>query len=270
MAQQFRTLRSYFLLAFALSWLVAAPLALQGQGLISGIPAWLHLLSAFGPLLAAVGVTAVTAGRAGLAELLSRVMRWRIGWLWWSVALLSPVVVWLAMVGLAGLFSGDWAAFSRFGLVSELPGVVGPAGWLVWLLTFGLGEEVGWRGFALPRLQALYSARTASLILGLLWAAWHVPFFFYNYEPSLFGVLAFTIGILSGAALLTWLYNSTGGSVLATIVWHGTYNATVAGAEGMVAAGVTAVVILAVILIARRYGPERLSHRAKQTLAVSR
>lgn len=264
MSGKWRVLWFYFLLAYAFSWLIAAPLALQGQGILSRVPPWLHLLSACGPLLAAVGVTAVFAGRAGLAELAGRVTCWRIGWLWWGVALLSPVVVWLAVAALVGLFSGDWVAFGRFGLVAELPGVGGLSGWLVWLFTFGLGEEVGWRGFALPRLQAIYSARAASLILGLLWAAWHIPFFFYNYEPALFGVVAFTVGILFGTALLTWLYNSTGGSVLATIVWHGTYNAVVAGAGGMVAAGVTAVVILAVILIARRYGPETLSHRPKQ------
>lgn len=265
-----RPLGGYFLLAFAWSWLVTAPLVLQGQGIISGVPPWLHLLSAYGPLLAAVGVTAVSAGRPGLAELFSRVTRWRIGWLWWGVALLSPVVVWLAVVALVSLTSGDWAAFGRFGLVAELPGAGGLAGWLVWVLTFGLGEEVGWRGFALPRLQAIHSARTASLILGLIWAAWHIPFFFYNYEPSLFGIAAFTVSILAGTALLTWLTNSTGGSVLATIVWHGTYNAAVAGAAGEVAAGVTAVVILAVILIAHRYGPENLSHREKQTIIANK
>jgi uncharacterized protein len=168
----------YFLLAYALSWLVFVPLALQGQGWISGVPAWLHLFGAYGPLLAAVTVTAVTTGRTGLAELLSRVTRWRIGWRWWGVALLSPVAVWLAVALAAGVMSDDWTAFSRFGQVAELPGVTGLTGWLAWILTFGLGEEVGWRGIALPRLQARYSARTASLILGLIWAAWHIPAFF--------------------------------------------------------------------------------------------
>jgi hypothetical protein len=82
-------------------------------------------------------------------------------------------------------------------------------------------------------------------------------------------LVAFTASILSGTALLTWLYNSAGGSVLATIVWHGTYTVTVAGAEGMVAAGVTAVVILAVIFTARRYGAETLSQQEKHIIKES-
>lgn len=256
----------YFLLAYLFSWLFFVPLALQGQGVLSGIPAWLHLLGAYGPLLAAVLATAVAHGPLGLAELFGRVTRWRIGWLWWGVALLSPLLLFLAAVLLLGIVSGDWSALSRFGQVSGLSGVSGLAGWLIWIATFGLGEEVGWRGYALPRLQVTHSARTASLILGLMWAGWHIPTFFYNYELSLLTVVAFTVSILSGAALLTWLYNSTGGSVLATIAWHGTYNAAVAGAEGLVAGLVTAVVILAVIFIGRRYGPESLSQREKQTL----
>ena len=137
---------------------------------------------------------------------------------------------------------------------------------MVWTLTFGLGEETGWRGFALPRLQKRFSANKATWILGLLWAAWHTPTFFYNYDLTLMSVLAFTVGILSGAVILTWLYNSTGGSLLAVIVWHGAYNTVVAGAAGEVAALVTAFIILAAILITHRFGPESFSHLPKQTL----
>jgi membrane protease YdiL (CAAX protease family) len=148
----------------------------------------------------------------------------------------------------------------------KLPQISGGIGWLTWILTFGLGEEVGWRGFALPRLQEERDARSATLVLGLLWAGWHTPTFFYNYELSVFSVVAFTVGILSGAAVLTWLYNSTGGSVLAAIVWHGTYNAAAASGNGVVSAVVTAGVIAAAIFIANRFGPESFSHREKQTL----
>jgi hypothetical protein len=91
--------------------------------------------------------------------------------------------------------------------------------------------------------------------------------FFYNYEPSIFGVIAFLVGILSGAVVLTWLYNSTEGSVLAAIVWHGTYNAAVAGGSGIVSAVVTAGVIVGAIFIGNLYGPRTYSLREKQTLA---
>jgi membrane protease YdiL (CAAX protease family) len=261
-----RELVTYFTLAYALSWCVFVPLALAEQGVIAPLPAWVHYLGAFGPLVSAFVVTSVTGGGASLRELLSRVTRWRIGWVWWGVALLSPVVLFLLAALVVGLVSGDWSVLGEFGTMAELPQLRGMAGWLVWILTFGLGEEIGWRGFALPRLQKERDARSATLILGLLWAAWHTPTFFYNYELSIFSVVAFTVGILSGAAVLTWLYNTTGGSVLAAIVWHGTYNAAVASGNGVVSAVVTAGVIAAAVFIANRFGPESFSHREKQTL----
>lgn len=256
----------YFLLAYLFSWCIFVPLALQGQGVLSGIPHWLHLTSPYGPFLAAFIVTAWTSGREGVRELLSRLTRWRIGWGWLVIAAFSPVAVFGVVIMIMRWITGTWAATSSFGQVAELPQLGWLAGWLAWILTFGLGEETGWRGFALPRLQARYSARNASLILGLLWAGWHAPTFFYNYALSLFSVVAFVVGIVAGAMVLTWLYNSTGGSVLATILWHGSYNATVAGGEAVVAAVVTASVILTFVLIVRRYGPETLSHRPKQML----
>ena len=258
-----RALVAYFTLAYALSWCAFVPLALSSRGLLEGVPSWLHLAGAFGPLLAAFVVTAATKGGVGLRELVGRMTRWRIGVGWLSVALLSPVAAYLLAVLILRLFSGGWPDWSRFGSITELPRLGWLGGWLVWILTFGLGEEAGWRGFALPRLQARHSARAASLIVGLLWACWHIPVFFYSYEASPFGVIAFLVGILSGSALLTWLYNSTRGSVLATILWHGTYNAAVAGAEGGISAIVTAFVVLAVIIIASRFGPENLSHRQR-------
>ncbi len=254
----------YFLLSYLLSWCVFVPLALQARGVLSGLPAWLHLLGAYGPLLAAFLTALAFEGADGARRLLAQMTRWRIGWGWWLAALGSPLLLFGGATLLSNLF-GSPAGWNAFGRVDELPGLGGLAGWAVWMLTFGLGEETGWRGFALPHLQRRYSARTATLILGLLWAAWHAPTFFYNYELSAFSVLAFTVSILSGALLLTWLYNSTGGSVLATLVWHGAFNAATAGAEGLVAPIATAAVILAVILIGRRYGAESLSPREKYT-----
>ena len=256
----------YFILAYALSWCAFVPLALQAEGFMSGIPAWSHLLGAFGPALSALTVTALTTRRAGIRELLSRISRWRIGWGYLGAALLSPLAVYLVTALALGVIAGDWAALGQYGSVAELPGVSGLAGWLVWILTFGLGEETGWRGFALPRLQKTYSARTSALVVGAFWAAWHIPTFFYNYDPLLISILSFTIGILSGSALLAWLYNSTGGSLLGCILWHGSYNAAVASSGGVIAVVETAAVIFAVIFIANRYGPETLSRREKQVI----
>lgn len=256
----------FFGLAYLFSWSAYIPLALQARGVLSGIPPWVHLLGAFGPALSALVVTALTTGRAGLRELLGRLGRWRTGWGYMGFALLSPLAIYLAVAVGLGVINGDWSAIGQYGRVAEIPGLGGLAGWLVWILTFGLGEETGWRGFALPRLQKRFSARTASLILGAFWACWHIPAFFYNYEPSLMSILAFTIGILSGSALLAWLYNSTGGSLLACVLWHGSYNAAASGGIPAIAIVETAFVIAAVIWIGNRYGPELLSGQPKQAI----
>lgn len=264
-----RKLVAYFALAYFLSWCIFVPLALAEQNVIAPLPAWLHIVGAFGPFVSAFVVTAATTGRAGVRELVGRITRWRIGWVWWAVALLSPVTLFLIGALASGVVAGDWSVVGQFGSMAELPQLSGLSGWLAWVLTFGLGEEVGWRGFALPNLQIKRDARSATLILGLLWAGWHIPTFFYNYELSLFSVVAFTVGILSGAAVLTWLYNSTGGSVLAAIVWHGTYNAAVASGNEIVSALVTAGVIGAAIFIANRFGPESFSHRERNIERMS-
>ena len=194
-------------------------------------------------------------------------LRWRIGPRWLLFALFSPVVFFLIAALLTRLFVGFWPALNRFGHITEFPNLSWLAGWPIWILTFGLGEETGWRGFALSRLQWNRSARSATLIVGGLWALWHLPSFFYNY-PGLtpFGVVAFVVSILSGALVLTWLYNSTGGSILAAALWHGTFNAATASGEGPMSALVSAFVILAAVVIGRLAGPEALSLSGKHTL----
>ena len=256
-------LATYFGLAYAITWIIHIPLALSAQGLLDvTLPAGLHFLGAYGPMLAAFVVTRVTRGTAGLRDLLDRMSRWQVGIGWLSVAVLSPAALFLVSAVIVRTWIGEWPDLGQFGHISEFPNLGWLAGWIVWTLTFGLGEETGWRGFALPRLQRNRSARSATLILGGLWALWHLPQFFYNYELTLLGVVAFTVSIMSGALILTWLYNSTGGSVLVTTLWHGAFNTAVAGAQGAVAPLVSGLVVLAAVLIARGSGPE-LRHRSR-------
>jgi membrane protease YdiL (CAAX protease family) len=253
---------TYFVLAYAFSWAVHIPLALSAHDLLAvTFPAGLHFLGAYGPMMAAFVVTGITLGAPGLRDLLSRMLRWRVGIGWLLVAVFSPAVLFLVSAVIVRLWDGAWPDLGQFGHISEFPNLSWFAGWMVWTLTFGLGEETGWRGFALPRLQENRNARSATLILGGLWALWHLPQFFYNYELSLFGVMAFTISTMSGALVLTWLYNSTGASVLVTTLWHGAFNTAVAGAQGAMAPLVSGFVILAAVLIARDTGPE-LRHLA--------
>lgn len=259
-----RALILFFILAFAISWSIAVPLGLANQGLGPPLPPTLHFLVAFGPAVAAIIVTALTGGRAGLRELGGRLVKWRVGWPVFLFAVFSPFVFFLIALVPARLIDGVWSLDS-FGFVTEL-GVRGLTGWFVWLFTFALGEETGWRGFALPRLQHGRSAARATAILAAVWAAWHLPFFLYNYEFSLFGMVALFVSLFFGTVVLTGLYNAAAGSVLMTIFWHASLNTVTAGAEGITAALVSAQVILLAIYLGRRYGPESFAPREKHSL----
>jgi membrane protease YdiL (CAAX protease family) len=157
----------------------------------------------------------------------------------------------------------------ELGTISFLP-YLGGGAWLLWILTNGFGEEIGWRGFALPRLQQRHSALTATLILGSLWAFWHLPFLFYLPNFRAMGLVGFpglALGILCGAIVLTWLYNGTNGSVLAASLWHGAFNFVTASAagQGTVAMIMSIVVMVWAILIVVVFKPASLSRAPKQT-----
>jgi membrane protease YdiL (CAAX protease family) len=263
-----KELWAYFALAYGLTWAVHIPLALAAKGLLDlHLPPGLHFLGAAGPISAALIVAAASRGAPGLRELAGRMFRWRIGLRWLLVALLSPLAFFLASAVLARLFTELWPALDRFGHVAEFPHLNWLAGWALWTVAFGFGEETGWRGFALPRLQRDRTARSATLLLGAAWCLWHLPSFFYNYPGlNLFGVVAFVVSLMSGAVVLTWLYNSTGGSILAAALWHGTFNAATASGEGLMPALVSAFVILTAVVIGRWAGPENLSLTGKDTI----
>lgn len=263
-----RSLITFFILAYALSWIIQIPLALSAQGLMSWeLAPGLHLLSAYGPLLAAFIVTSFTEGWVGVRELLTRMIRWRVGWRWGLFALVSPLAFFLIAVLIQRMLSGSWSAVYSFGNMVELPQLSWIASWLVWTLTFGFGEETGWRGFALPRMQANRTAMRATLVLWIFWALWHAPQFFYNFPGmDLFGGIGFLLGMFAGAVLLTGLYNSTRGSILMVALWHGTYNSAVAGSVGFVPIIVTGLIVFVAVSFWQNYGSENLSPLPKQTI----
>jgi membrane protease YdiL (CAAX protease family) len=147
---------------------------------------------------------------------------------------------------------------------------IGIAAVVLWLLTYGFGEEVGWRGYLLPRLQRGRSAWRATLILWVVWAIWHVPSFFYLHTVSSAGTLVgFLLGVLAGAILLTWLYNSCGGSVLIVAVWHGLFDYVTACTEcksGLTAAALSTVVMIWAVVVIPLFKPANLSRQRRQIL----
>lgn len=201
-------------------------------------------------MLAGFLVLAVTKGWSGIKDLFVRVIDWKVQPKWVLFSL-SPLLVLVFM------------DISLVGSINFLPNL-GVLSLLLWILTSGVGEEVGWRGFALPRLQNKYSALKASLVLSIFWVGWHLPAFFYlpNYMKLGFTIFPlFVLGIMAGSVVYTWLLNSTKGNLLTAILFHSTFNfitASKAG-EGMPAALVSTLVIIWAICIIFFYKPQTLS-----------
>jgi membrane protease YdiL (CAAX protease family) len=164
----------------------------------------------WGVFLGGVFVTAIADGRSGLREYFSRMARWRVAIKWYAIALFLPVLINLAAIGL-NIVSG--AQIETNIQLPSAPQVV-----FFFLMTFffiALGEEPGFRGFALPRLLNGRSALSASLILGALHAIWHLPLFIGGDMP-----LSTILIILAGAVMFTWIFNNTSGSVLIAMIFH--------------------------------------------------
>ncbi|MDH5234879.1 MAG: CPBP family intramembrane metalloprotease [Gemmatimonadota bacterium] len=262
---------SYILLAYACSWAIALPLALQAQHVIATrIPFALHYVSGLGPAIAALILTQLL-GRARPKE--GRPDRPDGGGHstpWLLVGFASPLLL-LAVAQLAGRILGQstptWTALGQVNFLPDL----GLAAWGLWFVANGLGEELGWRGFFLPRLQRSHSALASSLLLSIAWAGWHLPAFFYvpSYVALGLRVLpGFFLGILAGAIVLTWLYNGSRGSVLAVALWHGSFNFVSASpaASGFAAAVTSSLVMVWAVVVVWRYGAASLAAVPKQVM----
>jgi membrane protease YdiL (CAAX protease family) len=261
----YRDLAAYFILAYAFSWAIGIPLALAHQGMTSTIlPPWSHYLVGYGPMLSALVVTWATRGQDGVEALWLRLTNLQVGAVWWLIAL-SPLIIGLVVALGMNLLGGGNITFARLGEVHFLP-PLGIGALFLWLFTFGIGEEIGWRGFALPRLQKGHNALTATGILAAFWALWHLPQFFYLFEPSI--AIGWAIGLFAGAIVFTWLLNSTKGSILVVAVWHGCFNYVTASSagNGVLAAVVSTIVMVWAVLVVLLYKPGNLSAKVRFAL----
>jgi membrane protease YdiL (CAAX protease family) len=205
---------AFFALAFALSWYPWILALLRGR--TSGP-------NPLGPLVAAIIVTATVYGRSGLREFFSRLVRWRVGAKWYAITFATPVLLCLIAVAVTLCFVPRWQISAlSIEKMRELPDR-----FLFILLFIGLGEEPGWRGFALPQLQAKYSPLTASLILAPLWALWHLPLIGNEFPWPI--VLPFVLSVFGATFMLTWVFNESKGSVLLPMLLHTTVNTVGAG-----------------------------------------
>ena len=211
----------YFALAYAISWVTWAPVILARFGLMPTVSAaYLHLAGGLGPALAALLVSHMAGGRPAFLHLLRRCST---GGVWLVLAAFLPAVLFLASVLIVVAALREPVAWSQLGASTELGAVPRPLYWLASLACYGFGEELGWRGFALPRLQARRSALGASLLLAVGWAGWHLPLFFISPGMSSMNaaeVAGWFASMCLGSILMTWLFNASGGSVAAVALFH--------------------------------------------------
>jgi membrane protease YdiL (CAAX protease family) len=214
-------IRRFVVMAFGVTWLAVSPLVLAA--LLGGFhpPEWLHGVGALGPVLAAWILLRSEGKASGFAALYASGHDGAMTPFWTGVSIATPAL----FAGLALVVATVQEAAPLAPLVAALRNPQ----WLFTLflssVLYGLGEEPGWRGWLLPRLQERQSAVRATLILAPIWAVWHAPFFFYRFHfEGLTTVIGFFIGLLAGAFWLTFLYNSTGGNVRALALWHILWN----------------------------------------------
>lgn len=205
------TTLGFFVLTLSFTWLTQAPALLAKFRLVEGAPEqYLGLvgIGMFGPMLVASLLTWRESGRVGLQRLYGQLWQWRAGLGWYAGALLGPPILMAAGVFLVDP-QGDRSYF--------YPPDVAPR--FVALLLVPFVEEIGWRGYALPRLLRRYSPLTASLIVGACWAAWHVVMLILQ-DLTRMQFMLDTLLLLAGSVVYTWLYLRSGGGLSIAIAVH--------------------------------------------------
>ena len=217
---------AWVLLLFFFTGLGALPLILQGSSLSRISQSTPHvaliitgmLVTSCAPTLAALFVVALYPGAGGVRSISRQLRTWRVGLVWYALALVGPIILFLTAEAFYAVRHGrpppHWMI---------LPSFAGPGG--LYFVVFGslFAEEPGWRGFAQRRLQTRYGALTASIVIGVLWSTWHL---WYVITPGGFSnvtgvdAVATYIRLISTAIIYAWMYNSTNGSLFIVMLAH--------------------------------------------------
>jgi CAAX protease family protein len=229
---QERPLFSFFFLAYAISWILSIPVILSDWYILpkNGLMFYFFFtIKSFGPFLAAYIMTRVMEGKEGWLNLRNRFKLVRVGWQWYAFILLGvPALMLLGISVLPGALA-SFQGFPPYFVITYLVSFI--------LIFFGggpLGEEPGWRGFALPRMQSRYGALKGTLFLGIMWTLWHLPDFLTSAQkggpgtglyPFYAGLPVFSLEVVALAIIFTWVFNNTKGSIFIALLLHASYNA---------------------------------------------
>lgn len=211
----------FFLLTFALTWSCFSTLAILARSAPVGVAGYaLLLLGTFAPSIIAVSLTYRAEGSAGVTALLGRILRWQVGARWYLFAVAFFPAIKLAAALTHRALAGAWP---RFG--NESPAIILIA--IIFSTPVQAGEEVGWRGYALPRMAARLGFGPASIVLGAIWGLWHLPLFFVPGEDYGQPFFVFAMGTTALSVAIAWLYANTKESLLLTMLMHSAVNQTV-------------------------------------------
>jgi membrane protease YdiL (CAAX protease family) len=255
----------FFFLAYAFSWIVSIPYVLSSWGILSSgynLVIFLFAVKYAGPAVAAIIMTSITEGKRGLLRVWHRVTQWRASWVWYVFILVgAPALFLLGIIVQPGMLT-SFQGLTRGVLVSY------PLAFIVMFLTIALPEEIGWRGFALPRMQPRYGPLCGTLLLGILWGFWHLLYFLtpdhgggpgIGATTSLVSFLIFLLLMVALAIIFTWVFNDTQGSVFIASVLQTSFdtpqvvliplflavNETTLNLAGLIGFGVPALLIVA-------------------------
>jgi membrane protease YdiL (CAAX protease family) len=218
-----KALAAFFGFSYLVAWIffVAGGVA-RGSPTLAPLSGLLFYLGAITPGVVAVAITARSEGMPGVAALVTRLLAWRVRWRWYLFAIAFFAAVKLAAAVLHRIITGDWPAFGTDRWYVMLPVI-----FIAALLGGQAGEEVGWRGFALPRLAARFGLGAASVVLGVIWAVWHLPTFFIPGVDKIGQSLpVYVLQVTALSVTLAWLYWKTDGSLLLVTLMHSAVNQT--------------------------------------------
>lgn len=208
----------FFTIAYAVMWSCFITVAVAPIPARTVLGQVLLLLGAFAPSLAALILVARDEGKAGVVTLLRAVVQWRVAARWYVFAATFTVAIKLAVAVLHRVGTGAWP---RFGTD---PWYLIPLA-ILFSTPFQAGEEIGWRGYALPRLAARFGLARASILLGVIWGCWHLPQFFIReadtYRQSFF---VYVLGVIALSVTIAWLWDRAGRSLLLPMLFHAAWN----------------------------------------------
>jgi membrane protease YdiL (CAAX protease family) len=270
-------LLAFFVLTFGLTWGLGACFALFPAQLTAvfgkvSVTNPLFIVAVYAPGISAIIVSGRIDGPAGVRRLLGGLLRWRIGVRWYlailvGIPMLSAIAMLLsAALAQTPLIVDHWYRLFLLGPSGQqIVRAAGAGGlWSAILVILGsfladpgpLGEELGWRGFALPRLLKGRSALSAGVILGIIWGVWHLPAFIIAGTPqNNMSFPLFMIGVVALSVLMTWAFKGTGGSVLAAALIHWTFNTCTDMTRMPLALVSVGVLVLAAAVVVAVSGP---------------